>query len=67
MSSLRASGNKLGVAVVGLGDGPIFDFVSRERMASFLGEDMTPNPYSKFLFSFVSAKMFLEHHRDWRP
>lgn len=49
-----------------LDDGPIFDFVSRERMESFLDEDMTPNPYSKFLFSFVSAKLFLEHHRDWR-
>jgi asparagine synthase (glutamine-hydrolysing) len=47
--------------------GPIFDLVSRERMASFLHEDMTDESFSKFLFSFVSAKLFLEHHAAWRP
>ncbi|MCH7935491.1 MAG: asparagine synthase (glutamine-hydrolyzing) [Proteobacteria bacterium] len=50
-----------------LADSPIFDLVSRQRMAAFLDEDMTSNSFSKFLFSFVSAKTFLEHHRDWRP
>lgn len=47
--------------------GPIFDLVERHRLAEFLDQDMTSNSFSKFLFSFVSAKMFLEHHRDWRP
>ncbi|MCH8111888.1 MAG: ribonuclease H-like domain-containing protein [Proteobacteria bacterium] len=43
------------------------DIVSRERMAAFLDEDMTSNSFSKFLFRLISAKTFLEHHRDWRP
>jgi len=50
-----------------LADGPIFELVSRERMAAFLDQDMTPNSFSKFLFSFVSAKLFLDHHAAWRP
>ncbi|MFQ5764763.1 MAG: asparagine synthase (glutamine-hydrolyzing) [Rhodospirillales bacterium] len=50
-----------------LAESPVFDLVSRERMTAFLDEDMTPNSFSKFLFSFVSAKMFLDHHRDWQP
>ncbi|MBI2586663.1 MAG: asparagine synthase (glutamine-hydrolyzing) [Rhodospirillales bacterium] len=50
-----------------LADGPIFELVSRERMAAFLDQDMTPNSFSKFLFSFVSARMFLDHHAAWRP
>jgi asparagine synthase (glutamine-hydrolysing) len=50
-----------------LADGPIFELVSRERMTGFLDEDMTPNSFSKFLFSFVSAKSFLDHHAAWRP
>lgn len=50
-----------------MAESPIFDLVSRERMAAFLNEDMTSNSFSKFLFSFVSAKTFLDHHRDWRP
>ncbi len=50
-----------------LADGPIFELVDRERMASFLDQDMTRESYSKFLFSFISAKMFLDHQRDWRP
>jgi len=50
-----------------LADGPIFELVSRERMVAFLDQDMTPNSFSKFLFSFVSAKLFLDHHAAWRP
>lgn len=50
-----------------LGESPIFELVSRARMKSFLEEDMTSNSFSKFLFSFVSAKLFLEHHASWRP
>jgi len=50
-----------------LGESPIFELVSRERMAAFLDQDMTPNSFSKFLFSFVSAKLFLDHHAAWRP
>jgi asparagine synthase (glutamine-hydrolysing) len=40
--------------------GPIFDYVDRQSMESFLTGDMTDNSFSKFLFSFVSARLFLE-------
>ncbi|MDP6952086.1 MAG: asparagine synthase (glutamine-hydrolyzing), partial [Alphaproteobacteria bacterium] len=43
-----------------LAPGPIFDVVDRDAMTGFLDADMTPNSHSKFLFSFVSAKLFLE-------
>lgn len=40
--------------------GPIFDYVRRDRIEAFLRGDMTENSFSKFLFSFVSARLFLE-------
>ncbi len=43
-----------------LAPGPIFDIVDRNAMEGLLTKDMTDNSYSKFLFSFVSSKMFLE-------
>lgn len=43
-----------------LSPGPIFEFVRRDRMEQFLTRDMTDNSLSKFLFSFISAKLFLE-------
>ena len=39
---------------------PIFDVVRREALEQFLAEDMHDNSFSKFMFSFVSAKLFLE-------
>jgi len=39
---------------------PIFDIVRREALEDFLSSDLTDNSFSKFLFSFLSAKMFLE-------
>jgi asparagine synthase (glutamine-hydrolysing) len=45
-----------------LADSPIFDYVRRERVAELLDEPELPNAQSKFLFSFVSAKLFLEEH-----
>lgn len=43
-----------------LADGPIFDVVDRDAFIGFFDDDMSENSFSKFLFSFVSAKMFLE-------
>ena len=40
--------------------GPIFDIVRREKIEAFLRQDMTDNSRSKFLFSFLSAKIFME-------
>ena len=45
----------------------IFDLVRREAMERFLDGDMHDNSFSKFLFGFVSAKLFLEHAAAARP
>lgn len=41
--------------------GPIFEIIDRERFTAFLDGDMTDNSLSKFLFSFVSTRLFLDH------
>jgi len=50
-----------------LSNGPIFDIVKREAIESFIDGSMADNSFSKNLFSFISSKLFLEHHRDWLP
>lgn len=48
-----------------LADGPIFDIVRRDALEAFLQGDMKENSFSKFLFSFISAKLFLDRQKDW--
>ena len=43
-----------------LDDGPIFEHVRRDKIAAMLSRDDLPNSESKFLFYFLSAKLFLE-------
>ena len=43
-----------------LAPSPIFELVYRERIARLLERRGLPNSDSKFLFSFLSAKLFLE-------
>jgi len=43
-----------------LDDGPIFDHVRRDRIEALVAKPDLPNSESKFLFSFLSSKMFLE-------
>lgn len=43
-----------------LSDGPIFEVVRRDAMARLLSEDSLANSRNKFLFSFVSTRLFLE-------
>lgn len=50
-----------------LEDSPIFDLVRRDAIEEFIGGSMADNSFSKFLFSFISAKTFLEHLAVWRP
>ena len=50
-----------------LADGPIFDIVKREAIEGFIDGSMADNSFSKNMFSFISSKLFLEHHRDWVP
>ncbi len=39
---------------------PIFDIVRRDRIEALLGKSQLPNSESKFLFYFLSSKLFLE-------
>ena len=48
-----------------LSQSPIFDIVKKEKIERFLQQDMKDNSLSKNLFSFVSVKLFLEHHEGW--
>jgi len=43
-----------------LSDSPIFEIVNRKHVANFLEKRNLTNSESKFLFSFLSAKLFLE-------
>lgn len=43
-----------------LDDSPIFDLLDREKFSKILDMEDFTNSYSKFLFSFVNAKLFLE-------
>ena len=43
-----------------MADSPIFDIVRREAINALLTEPSLENSRNKFLFSFVSSKMFLE-------
>tara|TARA_R110001592_G_scaffold161973_1_gene394882 strand:+ start:28059 stop:29909 length:1851 start_codon:yes stop_codon:yes gene_type:complete len=43
-----------------LAPGPIFDLIDRGKFEGFLNQDMTSNSFSKFLFSFISARIFLD-------
>ncbi|NDV27165.1 asparagine synthase (glutamine-hydrolyzing) [Desulfovibrio sp. JC010] len=43
-----------------LDDSPIFEIVKRDKIEALLGETSMSNSFSKFLFSFLSCKMFLE-------
>jgi asparagine synthase (glutamine-hydrolysing) len=43
-----------------LSDSPIFEIVNRKYVSNFLEKRNLTNSESKFLFSFLSAKLFLE-------
>lgn len=43
-----------------LSESPIFNIVKRSKIEKFINDDMESNSFSKFLFSFISAKIFLE-------
>ncbi|MGH1456357.1 MAG: asparagine synthase (glutamine-hydrolyzing) [Alphaproteobacteria bacterium] len=43
-----------------LADSPIFDYIQRDKIKSLIDERHLPNSKSKFLFYFISAKLFLE-------
>ena len=44
-----------------LDDSEIFDLVKKEKIESLLQHESLPNSYSKFLFNFLNAKLFVEN------
>ena len=50
-----------------LAEGPLFDLVSRDKVAGLLESDIRLNSDSKFLFYLVSAKLFLEAQEAFAP
>lgn len=52
--------NAPGVRHEVLKDSPIYDIVQRSAIEKLLDVDVLPNSQSKFLFSFLGCKMFLE-------
>lgn len=47
-----------------LSESPIFDVVRRDAIEELLDREMLENSVSKFLFSFISSKLFLENCRS---
>ena len=47
-----------------LAPGPIFEIVRRSAIEKLLDGDVSANAWSKFLFSFVSARLFLDATRS---
>lgn len=43
-----------------LEDSPIYELVDRQKISNLLTREQFPNSESKFLFSFINAKLFLE-------
>jgi asparagine synthase (glutamine-hydrolysing) len=43
-----------------LDDSPVFEHLRRDRIESLIDKAHLPNSESKFLFYFITAKMFLE-------
>jgi asparagine synthase (glutamine-hydrolysing) len=43
-----------------LADGPVFDLIKKDRIVDVMKKNPMPNSYSKFIFSFINIKQFLE-------
>ena len=44
------------------GDSQLFDLIDKSEVEKLLDMNPAPNHYSKFLFSFINAKIFLEQN-----
>ena len=45
-----------------LAESPIFDIIDRKKFEQILKSDFTRNDYSKFLFNFISSKIFIDQN-----
>lgn len=43
-----------------LDDSPVFDIIEKKKIEEIITQNPLPNSYSKFLFSFLNVKIFLE-------
>ncbi len=59
--------NDSGTRDILLADSPIFEIVRRDALEGFLSSDMSSNSFSKFFFSFISTKLFLESQSPGGP
>lgn len=50
-----------------LSDGPLYDIMRKSKVEELLSSEITLNSESKFLFSIVSAKLFLENQSRFQP
>lgn len=50
-----------------LADGPLYDVVRRDKVAALLDETIESNADSKFLFSLIAVKLFLEAEEAFAP
>ena len=50
-----------------LADSPLYDIIRRDKVEALIGSDVALNSESKFLFSIISAKLFLETHHAFQP
>lgn len=50
-----------------LADGPLYDIVHRHKVAALLEQTVESNADSKFLFSLIAVKMFLEAEEAFAP
>lgn len=44
-----------------LDDGPVYDLIHKDKIESLLTQNQFPNSVSKFLFSFINVKLFMEY------
>ncbi len=44
-----------------LDDGPVYTVIRKDKIEALLKQDQLPNSASKFLFSFINVKLFMEY------
>ena len=49
-----------------LSDSPFFEVVDRKNFETLLNSDVTRNSESKFLFSLLAARVFVDVHASWK-
>ena len=43
----------------------IFEFINRDKIINLLKKELIPNHFSKFIFAFISSKLFLDMKDDY--